>query len=432
MKRNYLFAGFVWGAILLFGPVQSGAQDNAQEILDRAIQALGGPSVIMQKLLLPAEKNVTTADVDAVVNLIMGDRGMDATVMFRNRSTIIHAGETMKLQCRSDVGLLDKRRPAVISTDSVGLPEGLEIPDSLLTLKAGMNSKVHVQIRNSSDHDIVLPKETMVGKLEMVSSVTPVPLRKRVEASSSDQPQNRRNDQEVSTIRAEDTTPTDDRMHEETRVLTEHQKEVLHTIDLSELTTEQQGKVRELIIQEAESFSTTDNDVGCIQSPKMRITLNDDDPVQLKYNRIPRPLYTEIKAYIEDLLNKQWIQKSHSNFLSPIVTVRKKDGSLRLCCDYRKLNAKTTQDRHPLPNIQDSLDALGGNHFFSVLDQCKAYHQMHLEESSRHLTAFVTPWGLYEWVRIPFGTHQRTSSISTVYGELSGGFPRPICTTIPR
>ena len=140
-----------------------------KEIIQSCDQTTG--NVIMQKMLLPCEKTVTAANVDAVVNLIMGDKGIDATVMFRNRATIIRAGETMKLQCKSDVGLLEKRRPALISADSVELPEGLEVPDSLLTLKAGMNSKVHVQIRNSSDHDILLPKETVVGKLEMVSSV---------------------------------------------------------------------------------------------------------------------------------------------------------------------------------------------------------------------------------------------------------------------
>ena len=85
-----------------------------------------------------------------------------------------------------------------------------------------------------------------------------------------------------------------------------------------------------------------------------------------------------------------------------MVCVRKKDGSLRLCIDYRELNKKTYPERQPIPRIQDILNGLGGNQWFTVLDQGKAYHQGFVAEASRPLTAFVTPWGLYQWNRIPF------------------------------
>jgi hypothetical protein len=83
--------------------------------------------------------------------------------------------------------------------------------------------------------------------------------------------------------------------------------------------------------------------------------------------------------------------------------VRKKDGSLRLCVDYREFNQKSLADRHPIPRVQESLDSLGGNTWFSVLDHGRAYHQGFMHEDSRAYTALITPWGLYEWVRIPFG-----------------------------
>lgn len=83
--------------------------------------------------------------------------------------------------------------------------------------------------------------------------------------------------------------------------------------------------------------------------------------------------------------------------------IQKKDGTLRLCIDYRQLNRKTVPDSHPLPRIQDLMNTLGGYRWFSLLDQGKAYHQGFMAEGSRHLTAFVTPWGLLEWVRVPFG-----------------------------
>ena len=135
----------------------------------------------------------------------------------------------------------------------------------------------------------------------------------------------------------------------------------------------------------------------------MEINLKDSQPVQKKYTSIPRPLYPEVKQCIEDLLNQTFVKESKSPYSSPAVCVRKKDGSLRLCVDYRVLNRKTIADRHPIPRSQETLDSLGENTWFSVLDQGKAYHQGFISKESRAATAFITPWGLYEWVRIPFG-----------------------------
>ena len=102
-------------------------------------------------------------------------------------------------------------------------------------------------------------------------------------------------------------------------------------------------------------------------------------------------------------MNKQFITKSRSSYSSPVVCVRRKDGTLRLCVDYRELSRRTVPNRHPIPRVQETLDSLGGNSWFSVLDQGKAYHQGFIAPESRPCTAFITPWGLYEWVRIRFG-----------------------------
>ena len=107
-------------------------------------------------------------------------------------------------------------------------------------------------------------------------------------------------------------------------------------------------------------FSGDDDDTGDIRSHLKKINLKDDHPVQLNYNSFPRHLH-ELKMYIEDLLNKQWIVNSSSPHSSLVVAMRKKDGTMRLCCDYQKLNAKIVPDRHPLPRIQNIIDGLGGN-----------------------------------------------------------------------
>ena len=124
--------------------------------------------------------------------------------------------------------------------------------------------------------------------------------------------------------------------------------------------------------------------------------------MQKNYVGVPLPLLRELKDYVKDLLNRGFIQKSRSSYGSPCVVLRKKDGSMRLCIDHRAFNNKTVADRHPLPRIQET-ESFSRQQWFSTLDQGKAYHQGFVHPDSRCLTAFVTPWGLYEWTRVPMG-----------------------------
>lgn len=120
----------------------------------------------------------------------------------------------------------------------------------------------------------------------------------------------------------------------------------------------------------------------------MKINLEDySKPIHKAYRSIPKQLYQEVTEYLNDLISNKWVRKSYSSYSSPMVCVRKKDGSLRLCIDYRELNNLTIPDRMPLPRISEIIDSLGGQTLFSTLDMSKAYHQGFIDESSRHLTS---------------------------------------------
>ena len=184
------------------------------------------------------------------------------------------------------------------------------------------------------------------------------------------------------------------------------QSEVTHPtpdVNLGDLTEDQTIAVATILKEEAESFSKDDDDVWCAEGLQLEINLSDNCAVQKNYTSVPKPLCSEVKQYVEDFLNRRWVRKSRSAYSSPVVCVRKRDSSLRLYMAFCELNRRTVPDRHPLPRVQTTIENLSGNKWFSLLDQGEAYHQRFVNPECQHMTAFVTPWGLYEWVTIPFG-----------------------------
>jgi hypothetical protein len=111
----------------------------------------------------------------------------------------------------------------------------------------------------------------------------------------------------------------------------------------------------------------------------------------------------ELRRQLDDLLDRGFIRPSSSPYGSPVLFVKKKDGELRMCVDYRALNKQTVKNTYPLPRIDELLDRLNGSVVFSKIDLRSGYHQIRVHEVDVHKTAFRTRYGLYEFVVLPFG-----------------------------
>lgn len=111
----------------------------------------------------------------------------------------------------------------------------------------------------------------------------------------------------------------------------------------------------------------------------------------------------ELKSQLEDLLEKKFIRPSVSPWGAPVLLVKKKEGTMRLCVDYRQLNKVTIKNRYPLPRIDDLMDQLVGASVFSKIDLRSGYHQIRVKAEDIQKTAFRTRYGHYEYYVMPFG-----------------------------
>ena len=170
------------------------------------------------------------------------------------------------------------------------------------------------------------------------------------------------------------------------------------------LTGLQLDVAKELVQKYDIAFSLHDLDLGRCSKTKHCIPMLDPSNFKLSYHRIPPSMYEEVHKHTQEMFALDAICVSQSPYASPVVLIRKPNGKIRFCIDFRKLNSRTKKDAYALPRISEMFDSLHGAKWFSCLDIKSAYWQVEVEEEDKEKTAFtVGSLGFYECNRMPFG-----------------------------
>jgi len=182
-----------------------------------------------------------------------------------------------------------------------------------------------------------------------------------------------------------------------------------HLTDLYDRTAKglnesEKTKLAKLLVDFKDSFSKNEYDLGLTHLAEHVIDTGDAAPIKLPPRRVPQAFTGEDEKALDKLIKQGSVRPSTSPWSSPIQLVRKKDGSVRPCVDYRRLNAVTKKDAYPLPKIQECIDSVAGATTFSTLDVTSAYHQIPVKKEDIPKTAFTTSKrGLWEFTTMPFG-----------------------------
>ena len=168
-----------------------------------------------------------------------------------------------------------------------------------------------------------------------------------------------------------------------------------------ELSPTQQQELLALLCDYKDLFATEGGPLGLISVVRHAIH-TEGSPIRQPMHRQPMALQSTINAEVQKMLHQGVIQPSFSPWSSPVVMVKKKDGSWRFCIDYHKLNGATHRDAYPLPRIDATLDSLAGSTLFTTLDLASGYWQVEVEPHDKEKTAFSTPKGHYEFNVMPF------------------------------
>jgi hypothetical protein len=170
-----------------------------------------------------------------------------------------------------------------------------------------------------------------------------------------------------------------------------------------EKTSDQVKILTEFFEEYQDVFSKHELDIGRTHLTEHAINTGGAPPYKAAPRRVPFAYRNEADGAVQKFFDQGIVRESTSPWASPLVFVRKKNGKLRPCVDYRRLNSVTRKDAFPLPRIQDCFDTVADATLFSSMDITSAYNQIPIKEADIPKTAFVTKYGLFEFTVMPFG-----------------------------
>ena len=206
--------------------------------------------------------------------------------------------------------------------------------------------------------------------------------------------------------------------------ITEHKSQLQSQLVIGDsCMSEEQSKFKELLLLKHDSFAVNDSELGETNLVEHYIDTGNAKPVRTFPRRLPYALRKELEEELDKLLAIGCIEQSTSPYASGLVLVRKKDGSLRVCVDYRQVNKDTVPDRYPIPRVDELVDAIGRRKgkYFPTMDLMKGYHQVKMEDQSKRKTAFTCHLGLFQYWRMPFGLTNAPATFQRLMNKLFSG-----------
>ena len=207
-----------------------------------------------------------------------------------------------------------------------------------------------------------------------------------------------------------------------------HKCELLLAQPLPEDTTEaQKEQFMALFSHYSDVIADNPEDLGRTSVLQHHINTSTSPLIRQQARRVPLPRRNTVHQLLQDMATKGVISPSKSPWASPIVLVKKKDGTTRFCIDYRKVNDVTTKDAYPLPRVDDTLDTLAGSVWFSTLDLKSGYWQVEVAPEDREKTAFCTQEGLFEFNVMPFGLYTTPATFQRLMNSVLAGLQWSSC-----